>query len=73
LANQKKGSFYAHKGTLLVYLAENDRYIGGCDNFMEWALQEFRYVDNTIELIYKKQASDAYKKAIHESEGRSYV
>ena len=73
IANQKKGSFYTHKDNLLVYLAESDRYIGGADNFLEWALQEFRYVDNTVHLIYKKQANDAFRKTIHETEGRSYV
>lgn len=53
LANQKKGAFYSHKGNLIVYLAESDRYVGGCENFLEWALQEFRYVDNTAQLIYE--------------------
>ena len=73
LTNQKKGNFYSHRGNIIVYLAENDMYIGGSENFKEWALQEYRYVDNTVNLIYKKQASDAYKKTIHDTEGRSYV
>lgn len=40
---------------------------------MEWALQEFRYTDSTSKLIYKKLATDAYRHAINNTPGRSYV
>ena len=40
---------------------------------MEWAIQEFRYIDNTSKMIYKKMATDAYKNCINDTPGRSYV
>ena len=43
------------------------------DNFLEWALQTFRYTDKTSTLIYKKVASDAHRSAINNTPGRSYV
>lgn len=48
-------------------------YIGGCESFLEWALQEFRYTDKTSALIYKKVAADAARNAINNTPGRSYV
>ena len=48
-------------------------YIGSTDQFVEWALQQFRYTDRTSSLIYKKLASDAHRKAVNETAGRSYV
>tara|TARA_B110000285_G_C15002385_1_gene552078 strand:+ start:295 stop:726 length:432 start_codon:yes stop_codon:yes gene_type:complete len=48
-------------------------YIGGTENFLEWALQEFRYTDKTSALIYKKVAADASRNAINNTPGRSYV
>lgn len=72
LQNEKKGEFYNHTGSPLIYL--NDAtYVGGCENFMEWALQQFRYIDNTSQLIYKKMAIDSYKTTINDTPGRSYV
>ena len=72
LQNEKKGDFYNHKGNLIVFL-NNSQYIGSIDNFMEWAIQEFRYIDNTSKMIYKKMATDAYKNCINNTPGRSYV
>ena len=43
------------------------------DSFLEWAIQEFRYIDNTSKMIYKKMATDAYKNVINNTPGRSYV
>jgi hypothetical protein len=43
------------------------------DSFLEWAIQEFRYVDNSAKMIYKKMATDAYKNIINNTPGRSYV
>jgi len=40
---------------------------------MEWALREFRYIDSTNVLIYKKQAYDIHRNLINNSPGRSYV
>ena len=40
---------------------------------MEWTLQEFRYMDKTSVLIYRKQAFDAHRAIINDSPGKSYV
>lgn len=40
---------------------------------MEWVLQEFRYMDKTNALIYRKLAFDAQKAIINDSPGKSYV
>ena len=40
---------------------------------MEWALQEFRYMDKTSDVIYKKQAFDAHRAIINDTPGKSYV
>jgi hypothetical protein len=61
-----------HKGSPVVILNQTE-YIGGVDSFLEWALQKYRYTDNTSDLIYKKLAYDANKKAFNETPGRSYV
>ena len=51
----------------------NSQFIGSMDSFLEWAIQEFRYIDNTSKMIYKKMATDAYKNVINNTPGRSYV
>lgn len=77
LQNLKKGEFYHHKGhSLVVYLEHSNgqtTFIGGCESFLEWALQQFRYTDTTSNIIYKNLSSNAYKAALHQTEGRSYV
>lgn len=37
IQNEQKGDFYLHKGNLIVFV-NGSQYIGGCDNFLEWAL-----------------------------------
>ena len=72
LKAEKKGYFYQHKGNLIIYM-NGDKYIGSMDSFLEWAVQEFRYIDNTSSMIYKKMANDAYKNEINHTVGRSFV
>lgn len=72
LQNNLKGEFYQHKGSPIVIL-NGSQYIGGEEQFLEWALQEFRYTDRTSALIYKKIASDTHRNAINNTPGRSYV
>lgn len=40
---------------------------------LEWALLEFRYVDNTSNLLYKKMANTEISKTFNKSPGRSFV
>jgi cyclophilin family peptidyl-prolyl cis-trans isomerase len=51
----------------------NETYVGGEEQFLEWAQNEFRYTDKSMRSIYKKLASDAHRVAINETPGRSYV
>ena len=54
-------------------ILNGSEYIGGVDEFMLWALKQFRYTDKTSILIYRKMAGDAHRAAINENSGRSYV
>lgn len=69
----KKGPFFTHKvGSPIVYYNDNV-YVGDGHTFLEWVLNEFRYVDSTSPAIYKKQANDTYRKLIEGTPGRKYA
>jgi hypothetical protein len=70
--NEKKGSFYHHKATTLAFVNDTN-YIGDHEAFLEWVLGEFRYIDNSNLIIYKKKATDAMKQLIENTPGREYV
>ncbi len=40
---------------------------------MEWVLCEFRYLDKSSMIIYKKKANDSMKNLIENTPGRNYV
>jgi len=64
-----------HKAPPLVFRQRDDgsgEYIGGLDEFMDWANNRFGYVDTTKDLIYKMKAKADYKK-YREVTGRPYV
>lgn len=48
-------------------------YIGDSDAFMAWVLNEYRYLDKSSMIIYKKKANDAMKTLIDATPGRQYV
>ena len=48
-------------------------YVGDANTFIDWALNEFRYVDSTSNLIYKKKALDAYRGLIDNTLGKNYA
>lgn len=48
-------------------------YVGDSETFLEWALNEFRYVDSTSNLLYKKKANDAFKTLVENTPGRNYA
>lgn len=72
LQNEKKGLFFQHKHSPIVYVNESI-YIGDCEAFMEWVLCEFRYLDKSSMIIYKKKAHDSMKNLIDSTPGRDYV
>lgn len=49
------------------------QYIGLSDQFLNWALINYRYQDTTKIVIYKKRAELALKKAINDTPGWNYV
>ena len=57
IANDLKGVFYDHKDTsALIYLNGKD-YIGDADQFTQWALYNFQYMDKDGLNVYNKIAS----------------
>jgi hypothetical protein len=44
---EKKGPFFHHKPSAPIVFMNDVVYIGDADTFLEWALNEFRYVDQT--------------------------
>ena len=69
---EKKDSFFHHKISPLVFFNDNC-YIGDGDAFNDWVLNEFRYLDKTNPVIYKKKANDTFKNLIENTPGRQYV
>jgi len=64
-----------HKAPPLVFLETPDspgEYIGGLDEFLEWANSRYGYVDTTKDLIYNMKAKSDYKK-YREGTGRPFV
>ena len=48
-------------------------YIGGAEEFAEYALHRFAYQDNSMSIVYGRLAFNSFKKAINESKIRKYV
>jgi hypothetical protein len=48
-------------------------YIGDDQAFFDWVLGEYRYIDKSSMMIYKKKANDGYKQLIENTPGRQYV
>ena len=71
IRSSKKGKFHYHKGNYIVYVNE-DTYLGNYAGLEKWALMNYRYLDNTSMLIYKRKAIIEFKKAINDTKGRSY-
>jgi hypothetical protein len=72
IQNEKKGVFFMHKGTTILFYNETN-YIGDGDAFTDFVLNEFRYIDKSSPIIYRKQATDAMKKMVEKSTLRQYV
>jgi len=45
-ANTYKGVFYEHESSPLIYLANNNEYIGDGEDFSMWALHNFNEKDS---------------------------
>jgi len=51
----------------------DEEYLGGCDQFLNWALSSFRYTNDTSMEVYKDQAQDAMRLAINEQDKRKFA
>lgn len=71
IKSSKKGKFHYHKGNFIVYVNE-DTYLGNFEGLEKWALMNYRYLDNTSKIIYRRKAIIEFKKAINDTKGRSY-
>ena len=47
--------------------------MGESEAFMDWVLCQYRYIDKSSMLIYKKKATDAMKQLIDNTTGRQYA
>ena len=70
---EKKGPFFNHKASSPIVFYNDLVYVGDAETFLEWALNEFRYVDSTNPMIYKKKSTDAYRALIENTPGRNYA
>ena len=70
---EKKGPFFNHKATSPIVLYNDLAYVGDADTFIDWALNEFRYLDSTSDIIYEKKALDAYRSLIDNTPGKNYA
>ena len=59
-------------GLECMSLAYDSEYIGGLDEFLEWANSRYGYVDTTADLIYNMKAKSEYKK-YRESTGVTFL
>ena len=48
-------------------------YVGGAEEFAEYALHRFAYQDNSMSIVYGRLAFNSFKKAINESKTRKYI
>lgn len=72
-SNDLKGVFYNHKdSSALIYLNGKD-YIGDADQFTQWALYNFQYMDQDGLNVYNKMAAQTYTEAINNSNTRRYA
>ena len=70
---EKKGPFFNHKASSPIIFYNDVVYIGDAETFLDWALSEFRYVDSSKDMIYKKRASDAMRQLIDNNPNRNYA
>lgn len=72
MKKEKKGDFIKHHGNHIVFVNDN-QYIGLSHNFLEWAVQNFRYVDTMNKIVYKRVAKAINKNRILHTPGKSVV
>ena len=72
IQNTKKGDFYDHRGSPLVFLGEGD-YVGGVEEFAKWALTNYHHQDGGKMADYEQKAIDVMRQRINCTKGRRYI
>jgi len=65
------GPFITHKMSPLVFLNENE-YIGGMEKFLQFAYNEYKYIDKVNMVFYKKRCKNNLIKITIENPIRKY-
>ena len=68
----KKGDFFDHRGSPIVYLNDSE-YIGGGDAFGKWALINFHYQDACNMKYYEDLAMNSIRHKVNTTHGRRYI
>ena len=71
-ANKLKGVFYHHSGSHLIMLNDSE-YIGNAEQFATYILHRFAYMDNSMNIVYERYASTAFRKMVNMSKTRKYA
>jgi hypothetical protein len=66
------GRFILHKKSPLIFV-NNDEYIGGPEEFMNWAEDQYDYHDTTNIVLYNKKSVEMMRKSISETPSRKYA
>ena len=48
-------------------------HVGGVEEFAEYILHRFAYMDNSMSIVYDRLARNQFKKTINESKTRKYA
>ena len=71
-ANRLKGIFYQHSGSHLILLNDCE-YVGSAEQFAEYLLMNFTYMDNSMSVVYERLAFNTFKRAINTSKTKKYA
>lgn len=72
VANKLKGIFYQHSGNHLILLNDCE-YVGNSEQFATYILHRFAYMDNSMNIVYERLATNSFRKMINTSKTRKYA
>lgn len=64
-ANTHKGVYYEHSASPLIFLANDNEYIGDGEDFVQWALHNFNLKDGKRFTEYQSIADEACRTKIN--------
>lgn len=72
IANKLKGIFYQHSGNHLILLNDCE-YVGTAEQFATYILHRFAYMDNSMNIVYERLATNSFRKMVNLSKTRKYA